>query len=320
MATLATRTAAPAAAGAPAGSVGDAVSAVSPAAGILLALAAFALFTGMDVAIKLLGGRYHLLQVLFLNALFALATVLVVGALRVGPRRMRTSRARLHALRWFVSVGSAAALFWCFPRMPLADVYAIVFTAPLLITALSVPLLGERVGWRRWTAVAVGFGGVLVILDPGGGVLSAPALVALLAAVCHALNMIMVRLIAARGGADEPVEMLGVVAHALTVAAAAGLMPLVWVTPSPPDLALFAAAGIIAGSGFMLLALAFRSAPAATVAPFQYSQMLYGVLAGLLVFGDAPGPRVLLGATIVAASGLYVLARERRRTAPAARG
>lgn len=281
----------------------------SPLHGVLLALGAFALFTGMDVCIKLLGGRYHVLQVIFLNSAFGLATVLVIAGLRGGYARLRTSQPRLHLLRWLISVSGGTILFWCYPRLPLADIYAVIFTAPLLITALSVPLLGERVGWRRWSAVAVGFLGVLIILDPGQGAFSAPALMALLGAALHALNMILVRRLGAR---PEPVEIIGLVGNGLSVLALAPAMLLLWRTPSLHDLALSAIAGMIAGSGFLLLAQAFRSAPAALVAPFQYSQMLYGILAGHLVFGDLPQPRMLLGAAIIIASGLYILGRERR--------
>lgn len=287
-----------------------ALAPASPATGILLALAAFALFTVMDVAIKLLGGRYHVLQVLFANSAFGLLAVLGIAAARGGWARLRTSQLRLHLARWSLSIVGAAALFWCYPRLPLADIYAVLFAAPLLITALSVPLLGERVGWRRWTAVAVGFAGVLVILDPGRGAVGGVAAVALLGAVFHALNMILVRKLGAR---PEPVELLGVIGNGLTVLATGVAMPWLWRAPSLPDLGLAALAGTIAGSGFLLLALAFRAAPAAVIAPFQYSQMLYGIVAGLLVFGDRPEPRTLLGAAIVAASGLYVFRREARR-------
>jgi drug/metabolite transporter (DMT)-like permease len=282
---------------------------VSPLHGVMLALAAFALFTGMDTSIKLLGGRYHVLQVIFVNSAFGLATVLVIAGLRGGYARLRTTQPRLHALRWLVSLAGGAAFFWCYPRLSLADIYAVIFTAPLLITALSVPLLGEQVGWRRWSAVAVGFAGVLIILDPGHGAVTLPAAVALLGATFHALNMILVRKLGAR---PEPVEILGLVGNALSLVALAPVMLLVWRTPSLHDLGLSAFAGTIAGSGFLLLAQAFRSAPAALIAPFQYSQMLYGILAGLLVFGDVPQPRMLVGAAIIVLSGLYILRRERR--------
>jgi drug/metabolite transporter (DMT)-like permease len=194
--------------------------------------------------------------------------------------------------------------------MPLADVYAIIFTAPLLITALSVPLLGERVGWRRWGAVLIGFAGVLVILDPGRGLFSMLALLALFAAIMHALNMILVRKL---GAVREPVEMVGLFGNGTTFVVMGLVQPWIWQTPTGFELTLAALAGCIAGSGFLLLAMAFRLAPAATIAPFQYSQMLYGVAAGFFLFNEWPQPRVLVGAVIIIAGGLYVLRRQEER-------
>jgi drug/metabolite transporter (DMT)-like permease len=279
----------------------------SSAAGIVAALVSFAMFTAMDTGVKLLGEHYHVLQVAFFNSLFALMAVVAIGLARGGWSRLRPRVWRLHLLRWSISYTAALAIFWSYPRLPLADVYAILFASPLIVTALSVPLLRERVGWRRWTAVIVGFLGVLVILCPGGGMIAWPALVALFGAIGHAFNMLIIRKIGTR---DEPVEAIGVVGNGLTLLAGPLLLPFVWVTPSPGDLLLAAAAGTIAGAAFLLLAAAFRAAPAALVAPFQYSQMIYGIAVGWLLFADRPSPRMLIGAAIVIASGLYVLSRE----------
>ncbi|MEK0083492.1 DMT family transporter [Benzoatithermus flavus] len=281
----------------------------TPALGILLALASFAMFTLMDTGVKLLGGHYHVLQVTWLNSLFALLAVTAIGLCRGGWHRLRPRQWRLHVLRWTVSYAATLAIFWSYPRLPLADAYAILFASPLLVTALSVPILGERVGWRRWTAVAVGFSGVLVILAPGSGMIAWPALVALAGAVGHAFNMLIIRKIGHNGSA-EPLEAVGVVGNALTLLASSLLLPEVWLAPGPADLALAAVAGAVGGAAFLLLAAAFRLAPAALVAPFQYSQMLYGILVGWLVFLDRPSVRMLVGAAIVIGSGLYVLRRE----------
>jgi drug/metabolite transporter (DMT)-like permease len=210
-------------------------------------------------------------------------------------------------LRWTISYTAALAIFWSYPHLPLADVYAILFAAPLIVTALSVPLLDERVGWRRWTAVVVGFAGVLVILDPSGGMIAWPALVALFGAVGHAFNMLIIRKIGTR---DEPVEAIGVVGNGLTLLIAPFTLPWVWLTPSPGELVIAASAGTVAGAAFLLLAAAFRTAPAALIAPFQYSQMIYGIAVGWLLFADRPSVRMLVGAAIIIASGLYVLSRE----------
>jgi drug/metabolite transporter (DMT)-like permease len=284
-------------------------AAATPMVGVLLALAAFAMFSFMDTGVKLLGGRWHVLQVACLNSLFALLAVTVIGLARGGWHRLRPRQWRLHLLRWSFSFGATLAIFWSYTRLPLADVYAILFAAPLLITALSVPVLGERVGWRRWAAVVAGFLGVLVILAPSGGMIAWPALVALAGAVGHACNMLIIRKLG-HATAGEPLEAVGVVGNVLTVLACLLFLPAVWATPSPPDLLLSALAGAVSGAAFLLLAAAFRLAPAALVAPFQYSQMVYALLAGWLLFHDRPSPRMLIGAAIVIGSGLYVLHRE----------
>ncbi|MGE3291160.1 MAG: DMT family transporter [Geminicoccaceae bacterium] len=290
----------------------------TPMAGIGMALCAYAMFTAMDTCIKLLGGRYHVLQVMFLNSLFALPAVVAIAAVRARVHLLRPRHWRLHLARWSISYLATIAIFWSYPHLALADVYAILFTAPLLITALAGLMLGERVAWRCWVAVAVGFAGVLVVLDPGHGVIAVAGLVVLAGAVGHAFNMLFVRKLAVAG---EAVEATGTAGNLLTCAVTPLFLPWVWRTPSLEDLGIVATAGTIAGSAFLLLAAAYRAAPAAVIAPFQYSQMLYAILVGWLLFADWPSSRMLLGSSIIVASGLYVLRQEtggpgrRRRTA-----
>jgi drug/metabolite transporter (DMT)-like permease len=281
----------------------------TPLAGILMALTAFAMFTGMDTAIKLLAGRYHVLQVMWLNSLFALLAVLAVAALRGRTRLLWPRHWRLQLTRWSISYLATIAIFWSYPQLALADASAILFTAPLLITALSAAVLGERVGWRRWAAVGVGFCGVVVILDPGHGMVAWAGLAVLAGAVGHAFNMLFVRKI---GVAGEAVEATGSAGNVLTLLVTPAFLPWAWTTPTLPDLSLAATGGILAGSGFLLLASAFRAAPAAVVAPFQYSQMVYGLAVGWLLFADWPTPHMLVGSTIIVATGLYVLHGETR--------
>ena len=253
--------------------------------------------------------RGPLSQVMFFNSLFALPAVASIAALRGRLHLMWPRHWRLHLARWGISYLATIAIFSSYPHLALADAYAVLFASPLLITALSAVVLGEQVGWRRWTAVAVGFLGVLVVLDPGHGVVAVAGAIVLAGAVGHAFNMLYVRKI---GLVGEAVEATGTAGNVLTCLLTPLVLPWVWQTPSASDLGLAAAAGTIAGSAFLLLAAAFRSAPAAVIAPFQYSQMLYGVAVGWLLFADWPSPRMLLGAAIIVASGLYVLHRETR--------
>lgn len=281
----------------------------TPVVGIALALLSFAMFTGMDTTIKVLGGQYHVVQVVALNSLFGLGAVVAIAFARGRQARLRPRHWRLHLLRWSVSYLATLAIFWSYPLLPLADAYAILFASPLLVTALSTAVLRERVGWQRWVAVVVGFLGVLVILNPGHGVLAWPALATLAGAALHACNLLCIRRI---GVVGEPVEATAMVGNALTVLVSLLLVPFIWVTPGAHDMALSMVAGTTAGCAFLLLATAFTLAPAALIAPFQYSQMVYGLVVGWLLFADLPSVRTLLGAAVIVGSGLYVLHREAR--------
>ena len=284
-------------------------------AALALCVSAYSLFTLMDTLIKILSSRYHVAQLLFFNALFAWLTVVAIAALRGNLRRVVSVQWRMHLLRWLIGLPGGFAIFWCYSRMPLADVYSILFTAPLFMTALSVPFLGEQVGWRRWSAVVVGFAGVLVILDPGRGVLSWSALAALLGAFVHAVNMLLLR----RMRGIDPPEVFGLWGNGLTLLGVGTLLWPVWVQPTLGDLFLHVVAGTVAGSGFLLLVQAYSKAPVAILAPLQYSQLVFGLTVGLLYFGDVPSLRMLAGAAVVVASGLFIFDREtvlgRRRSA-----
>jgi drug/metabolite transporter (DMT)-like permease len=274
--------------------------------GIGLALLAFALFSSMDAMIKWLSAGYPVHEMLFFNAAFALVPVAIMTYRAGGLRDLRTSRLGLHLLRGACGMTAAFSAFTAYSLMPLADAYAIIFATPLLITVLSVPLLGETVRWRRWSAVLVGFAGVLVMLQPGSGSFDFAAGAAMLAASASALSVILVRKLAA----TETMASIAFYTNAAAVTVMAGLLPFGFVPPTLADLALMAVAGLAGGSAVMLLIAGYRRAPAAVVAPFQYSQMLWGVALGLLLWGDVPAQAVVLGATIVVASGLYILYRE----------
>ncbi len=274
--------------------------------GIGLALLAFALFSSMDATIKWLSAGYPVHQMLFFNAAFALVPVGLMTWRAGGLSDLRTGRLGLHLLRGACGMIAAFSAFTAYSLMPLADAYAILFATPLLITVLSVPLLGETVRWRRWSAVLVGFAGVLVMLQPGSGSLDFAAGAAMLAASASALSVVLVRKLAA----TETTASIAFYTNATAAAVTACLLPFGFVPPSLADLALMAVAGLSGGSAVMLLIAGYRRAQAAVVAPFQYSQMLWGVLLGFLVWGDVPAQAVVLGATIVVASGLYILYRE----------
>lgn len=276
--------------------------------GIGLIVAAFALFSLVDVLMKHLTATYPLAQALFFNAAVSLVPIAGYALLRGGPRLLATRRPAIQLLRGAVGATAGAGAFFAFQRMPMADVYAILFASPLIITALAGPLLGERVGPRRWAAVLAGFAGVLFMLHPDEAVVGVGAFGALLSAVCFALSAVIVR----RYGTRETAPSWPFYGNVMVTVLLAPVQPFVWVAPAMGDLPLLLGVGLVAGTALLCLIAAFRMAPGPVVAPFQYTQMLWGVLYGALVFGDVPDPSLALGAGIVIASGLYVLRREAR--------
>jgi S-adenosylmethionine uptake transporter len=217
------------------------------------------------------------------------------------------------ALRALLLAIDMVFVFYAFTKLPLADAYTMLFTAPMLVTALSVPLLGERVGWRRWSAVAVGFGGVLVVLRPGFAELNLGHIAALASSSFFALSLIVAR----RIGNSETGSTLLISLMAALLIVSGPALPAVYVSSSLSDLAMLAGLGLLMGLGHLGLIQALRLAPSNVVAPFHYSQIVWAVIFGLLLFGDRPSAWVIAGSTIIIASGLYILWREtvRRRQA-----
>jgi drug/metabolite transporter (DMT)-like permease len=274
-------------------------------AAVAFAVVAFALYTGQDTTVKLLSGRYDTFQIAFLNALFALGPMSVL-VMKGGLGQLRTRLPWLHALRGLCSIISVPLTFYAFSRMAIADAYALLFSTPLLITALSVPLLRETVGWRRWSAVLVGFVGVLLMLRPGAGVLQAASLAALGGAFASALGIIILR----RLQSTESSVSFGVYGNFSVMLGAVLVLPFVFKMPALPDLGLSVLGGSLGGIAFLFLIAAYRRAPVAVIAPFQYSQMPYGLLVGFVIFGHVPDRSLFVGGAIVIGSGLYILRRE----------
>jgi drug/metabolite transporter (DMT)-like permease len=275
-------------------------------AGLGLGALAFGLFTVMDTLIKWLSSGYSVIELLFSNALFALIPVAVTTLRRGGLARLRTRRLHLHVVRGTFGLCGGFLGFYAYSQLPLADAYSIIFATPLLITALSVPVLGEQVGWRRWSAVALGFAGVLVMLQPGVAPIGSGALAALGAACASAVAILLVRKLSA----TESTASIALYSNLTVVLVTGCLLPFQLVLPTWSDLVLMAASGLIGGTALLILIGAYRRAPAALVAPFQYSQMVWAILLGFLIWGDVPDPAKLLGAAIVAGSGLFIVYRE----------
>jgi len=288
------------------GRLGDATG-----AGVLFILGAGLSFAFIDIGVRSMAGEYHVAQVVWARyAVQMLLAPLVVaggGAWRFDLiAAARTRNIKLQIGRSLFLLAASASSVTALQYIPLAETNAIGKVGPLFVTALSIPLLGEVVGRRRWTAVAIGFVGALVIIRPGFGGPHWALFLPLFTALCFALYQVTTRMLSDR---DQPATtylytgLVGVVGASLVV-------PFVWRTPGLGDAAVMASLGLLASLGHFLLIQAYRRAAASTLAPFGYVSLLWATLAGYVFFGHFPDIPTIVGALIIAASGVYVFYRE----------
>ena len=300
-----------------AGAAGTGV-AEGAAIGIAMMLAVQIIMPVNDAMAKYLVASLPVLQIAWARFFGNTVLLLPVVLWRRGPRALRAARPGLQVAR-SLAILAANLLFVAGVRVvPLADALALIFIAPLAVTALSPWLLGERVGPAEWIAVALGFAGALVIIRPGGSGVDVAALLPLGAGTCFSLYLVVTRKLAGTSPADVTLSITSIIAAAaLTL-----LMPFAWVWPSLDQALLLLAIGTATCTGHLLLTRAHDFAPAARLAPFTYLSLITATALGWLVFGDFPDGPTWLGATIVVLSGL-VLWRFRERgtgTAPSAKG
>jgi len=276
--------------------------------GACMALLCFGTFSTHDAIIKILGAHYATFQIIFFGTLFAFLLMTVLLLADRAEANLRPRHPWLVAGRVACNITSAICAFYAFTHLPLAEAYALIFASPLLITALSVPLLGETVRLRRWIAVVIGLTGVIVVLRPGTTDLALGHAAALTAALSSALQAIIVRKI----GPDERTPVLMLYPMLAVIVVMAAILPWVYKPMPLADLGLMASIGLLATIGQVFMIAAFKAAPAAVVAPFQYSQTLWAVPYGFFLFGDVPDIWVDTGAGIIIASGLFVVWRESR--------
>ena len=276
--------------------------------GMLLMLASVALFSLMDAGLKLLSAHYPPFQVAALRGLSSLPLVLAWALWTVGPRALLRVRWSLHLLRGVLGIAMMASFVYALKRLPLSTAYSIFFVAPLLITALSVPILGEKVGPRRWSAIAVGLVGVLVVLRPTGeGMLTWAGLAVLVAAFGYAVSAITVRVLAR----TDPSQAITFWLLALMALGAGALALPGWVPLRAQDLWIVGGIGVAGAIGQYAITEAFRLAEASRVAPLEYSALVWGLLLDLTLWGVLPDAVTWIGAAIIIASGLYLIRRER---------
>ncbi len=276
--------------------------------GCLLLICGVFCFSLLDTTAKVLVVDYPVGQVVWARNFGGLVFALGMALPRLGLSVFRSRRPGLQFIRGLLLVASTGANFTALSYLPLATNAAILYTAPLLICALSVPLLGEKVGWRRWTAITVGFVGAMIVVRPGFAGFHWAAIFSFIATLCAACYNLATRQVAAR---DNSYTSLVFVSLVGTLAA----MPfafLHWVTPLGWDILLFCLLGVFGSVGHYFLIVAHGLAPASTLAPFTYAQIIAVALLGYLVFHHIPDAWVWLGAAIIAASGLYLGYRERK--------
>jgi len=283
--------------------------------GIVAMLVAIAFFAVMDAQLKLLAGHYGPMQVAFLRGVSSLPFVLLPILLRGRLARLRPVNVRLHLMRGLLSVVMLGSFIFAVRESSLATTYSIFMCAPLVVAALSAPMLGERVAGAQWGAIAVGFAGVLLMIAPRGGGewVSLGALAAVVAVATYSLSVVTLRLLSRTDTTESMVFWFSVL-----LSVGAGLLAIpAWVPLDLDHWPLFVGVGVTGALGQHFITEAFRHAPAAVVAPFEYTALLWGVALDLVIWRVLPGAVTLGGGAIVIGAGLYLLARERRQVPPA---
>src|SRR5450631_4243263 len=274
-------------------------------AGVGLMLLSIFMFSFGDAAGKFIVATYSVGQLLLLRACAALLVLLPMIWRRRAEFR-RIERPGLQLLRAILSTLEVAAFFLATVYLPLADVITYYLACPIFVTALSAIVLRERVGWRRWTAVLIGFCGVLIALRPSTQAMSWPAAIALGGSLSFAVLMLITRSLRA-----TPDIVLASSQFAGTLLLGALLSPIGWVTPGIGSLGLFAAAGCISVAALLCVNRSLKLAPASVVVPYQYSMIVWAVMFGYVVFGDMPSLATIAGAAIIIGAGVYIFMRER---------
>ncbi len=289
----------------------------TPTSGITLKLLSVSLFALMEVIGKYLTGDYPLGQILFFRFAIALITVVPFLIRDGGFRALKTTRTFAHLSRGVMGVTAFLLFFVGLTYLPLSVSSTLMFASPLFMTALSGPLLGEKVGVRRWGAVAFGFVGVLLVMNPGGGTLHWAAVATLSGALLAGLTTVLVRSLAHTEGNSTIVFYFTATGAAL----GAVMLPFNWVTPTLGDLGLFVLIGLLGGVAQMIHTVSLKMIPISLAAPFDYTKLVWAIVFDFVIWATVPGVRTLAGGLLVILSGLYIIQREarlERRRRPAA--
>lgn len=261
---------------------------------------------GLDLCAKWLLADYSLEQFVFLRSVLGLLVFLSISRWYGGWSSLTTKRWEWHLLRTILASIAMFGFFFGLSRMPLVETLTLAFTAPLIVTALSVPLLGEHVGWRRWTAVVFGFLGVLIVLRPGSGLLTPASLAVLAAAAAYAGLAITSRKLAA----TESTLSMTVYVISGPLLISAFFVPGNYTTPTASSWFFFVLAGICSAAAWVGLVGGYRRASPAILAPFEYTALIGAAVAGYWIWGEVPDRWVILGGLVIISSGLFVVYRE----------
>lgn len=293
--------------------------------GIITVAIGISIFSLQDVIIRLLSGEYSVIQIMFIRALVALGPMALFVFWEGGFSTLRTPQAGLQVTRGLLQLFSYMTYYMGLAVLPIADNTAIFFVSPLFVTVFSMIFLGEKVGLRRFLAVLAGFGGVLVIVQPGSGTFGIAALLPLVAAVTYSGSIMITRKLGrAHTGASMAFyammtflvvssfagAVVGDGSYATNIHPSLDFLTRSWQTPTLRDMMLLVLCGVIAACGFYCLAQGYRIAQPSVVAPFEYVAMPLAALWGFAVWDEIPGMTTILGISLIVFSGLYVLHRE----------
>ena len=270
-------------------------------------LTSILLFAMMDASVKWLGASYSTSQIMFFRCSVALVPVLVIILMRGGMSILRTNQKKLHLLRSVLGIGAMGFAFYAFSLMPLAEAISILHTAPLFMTALSVILLREAVGIRRWSAIILGFVGMLLVVRPGADMLASGSLYMLTAAFLIGCTTIVIRHL---GKIDDPVCITFYFTATGVIVSSIGIMIQGWQQPPLLDFVLLGMVGLLGGMAQYLMTLSYQRLAVGIVAPLKYLSIVFGGGIAFLVWREVPDLQSVFGICIIILSGLYTLHRE----------
>lgn len=260
----------------------------------------------LDLTAKWVLADYSLPQFVFLRSVFGVLIFLLSARWYGGIGSLKTNRWQWHALRTILASGAMFGFFYGLSKMPLVNALTIAFTAPLMVTAMSVPFLGEHVGWRRWAAVSVGFAGVLIVLRPGAGMFTPEAIALIIAALCYAGLAVTARKLSA----TESSFSLAVYVVIGPMAISAFMLRGNFVMPDLNGWLFFFLAGLCSALAWVGIIGGYRRAPPSILAPFEYTALIGAAAAGYWIWGEVPDRWVIAGGAVIIGSGLYIVHRE----------